>query len=75
MEADFQALGLLDERGLVNFDTLHNMQVRSCQVYAEKNLFATYSEETQNFEWMTFAECKENRGKQLQQQIQLRIVF
>jgi hypothetical protein len=50
--------GIMDERGLVQFDTLHNMQVRSCRVYADKDLFATYSTTTQNFEWMTFAECK-----------------
>ena len=50
--------GIVDERGLVNFDTLHNMQVRSCRVFAEKRLFATYSEESQQFEWMTFRECK-----------------
>ena len=48
----------MDERGLVQFDTLHNMQVRSCRVYADKDLFATYSTTTQNFEWMAFAECK-----------------
>ena len=53
----WQHEGILDERGLVNFDTLHNMQVRSCRVFADKNLFATYSEVTQKFEWMTFAEC------------------
>jgi hypothetical protein len=56
-EEKFYKEGILDERGLVQFDTLHNMQVRSCRVYAEKNLFATYSPETQKFEWMTFAEC------------------
>ena len=55
--AQWQHEGILDERGLVNFDTLHNMQVRSCRVFADKNLFATYSEVTQKFEWMTFAEC------------------
>ena len=57
-EQAFVKEGILDERGLVQFDTLHNMQVRSCRVYADKDLFATYSATTQNFEWMTFAECK-----------------
>ena len=56
-ELQWQKDGLLDERGLVKFDTLHNMQVRSCQVFADKNLFATYSATTQQFEWMSFAEC------------------
>jgi hypothetical protein len=55
------AQGIIDERNLVHFDTLHNMQVRSCQVFAPKPLFATYSPETKNFEWMTFAECKFQR--------------
>lgn len=57
-EKALQEEGILDERGLVVFDTLHNMQTRSCRVFAPKNLFATYSEETKNFEWMSFAECK-----------------
>ncbi len=57
-EQTFVKEGILDDRGLVQFDTLHNMQVRSCRVYADKDLFATYSATTQNFEWMTFAECK-----------------
>jgi hypothetical protein len=56
-EQEFRKDGILDERGLVQFDTLHNMQVRSCRVYADKDLFATFSPTTQNFEWMTFAEC------------------
>ena len=57
-EQQFVKEGIMDERGLVQFDTLHNMQVRSCRAYADKDLFATYSPTTQNFEWMTFAECK-----------------
>jgi hypothetical protein len=56
------AQGIIDERNLVQFDTLHNMQIRSCQVFAPKPLFATYSPDTKNFEWMTFAECKFSRG-------------
>ena len=61
MEQQYFKEGIMDERGLVQFDTLHNMQVRSCRVYADKDLFATYSTTTQNFEWMTFAECKSCR--------------
>lgn len=57
-EQQFVKEGIMDERGLVQFDTLHNMQVRSCRAYADKDLFSTYSVSTQNFEWMTFAECK-----------------
>jgi hypothetical protein len=57
-ERQFYDEGILDKRGLVQFDTLHNMQVRSCRVFADKDLFATFSPATQNFEWMTFAECR-----------------
>ena len=55
-EKIFQAEGLLDEQGFTIFDTLHIMQVRSCRVYAEKELFGTYSPESKQFEWMTFKE-------------------
>jgi hypothetical protein len=52
----FQEEGILDEQGLVNFDTLHNMQVRGCQVFAPRKLFGTYSASSKQFEWMTFGE-------------------
>jgi len=52
----FQEQGILDERGLTIFDTLHDMQVRSCQVFNDRKLFGTYSEETKDFEWMSFAD-------------------
>jgi hypothetical protein len=54
-ERVFYAQGLVDERGLTIFDTLHEMQVRSCHVYASHPLFGTYSNETQRFEWTTYA--------------------
>ena len=57
-EQQFVQENIMDERGLVQFDTLHNMQIRSCRAYADKDLFSTYSTTTQNFEWMSFAECK-----------------
>jgi hypothetical protein len=52
----FQKLGYLNEQGLTQFDTLHEMQVRSCQVYAPNPLFGSYSESSKAFEWMTFAQ-------------------
>lgn len=55
-EAAFQQEGILDERGLLNFDTLHEMQVRACQVFEPKELFGTYSEESKQFEFMTYGE-------------------
>lgn len=55
-EKEFQAAGILDENRLLNFDTLHEMQVRACQVFAPKRLFGTYSEESNQFEFMSFGE-------------------
>lgn len=53
-KADWHALGYVDDRGLTVFDTLHEMQERSCAVFADKDLFGTYNEEIKDFEWMTF---------------------
>jgi hypothetical protein len=53
-EQVFYEQGILDERGLTVFSTLHDMQVNSCQVYAGKKLFGTYGEASKQFEWMTF---------------------
>jgi hypothetical protein len=55
-EKVFQAKGFLDDRGLTIFETLHEMQVRSCQVFAPRKLFGTYSKESKQFEWMTYQE-------------------
>ena len=55
-EKAFQAKGFLDDRGLTVFDTLHEMQVRSCEVFASRKLFGTYSKESKQFEWMTYQE-------------------
>lgn len=55
-EKEFQEAGILDENRLLNFDTLHEMQVRACQVFEPKRLFGTYSEESNQFEFMSFGE-------------------
>lgn len=55
-EKAFQAAGILDENRLLNFDTLHEMQVRACEVFEPKRLFGTFSEESNKFEFMTFGE-------------------
>lgn len=53
----FQKDGYLDtDQVLVNFDTLHNMQVRGCKVFEQKNLFGTHNKTTSKFDWMTFQE-------------------
>jgi hypothetical protein len=60
-ERAFQAEGILDERALTVFDTLHEMQVRSCRVYADNDLFGTYNGKA--FEWMTYQEYANNVDK------------
>jgi long-chain acyl-CoA synthetase len=59
----WQELGYVDDKGLTIFDTLHEMQVRSCQTYGENPIFGTYSPESQKFEWMTFADYEEKVNK------------
>lgn len=54
----FYEMGYVDDRSLLCFDNLHDMQLRACDVFSTKNLFSTYSEESKKFEWMTFNECK-----------------
>jgi len=53
-EKIFQEQGILDENGLTVFETLHDMQSRACTVYAENNLFGTYSPITESFEYITY---------------------
>ena len=60
--ADIQAWkdrGILDENECTVFETLHEMQVNSCEVYAKNKLFGTYTEASKGFEWMTFGEFNE----------------
>jgi long-chain acyl-CoA synthetase len=54
--AAWKERGVIDDRELVQFQTLHEMQVNSCEVYAQNELFGTYTETSKSFEWMTFAE-------------------
>lgn len=51
---NLQAEGVLDERGLVNFDTLHELQLNSCKTFASSELFGTYSKDKKIFEWDTY---------------------
>jgi hypothetical protein len=53
---DFQELGFLDENGLTVYDTLHEMQVGACKVYAQNDLFGTYQEGSNSFEYMKYDE-------------------
>mmetsp|Transcript_14845 Transcript_14845/g.23049 ORF Transcript_14845/g.23049 Transcript_14845/m.23049 type:complete len:675 (-) Transcript_14845:2262-4286(-) len=57
------AESLVDERNLLRFDTLATLQKNACQVFAENELFGTYSEETKQFEWIDYAEFDKRVGK------------
>jgi hypothetical protein len=56
----WQELGYVDDKGLTVFDSLHEMQIRSCATYAENELFGTYTQGKDGkeafFQWMTFQE-------------------
>jgi hypothetical protein len=58
-EIEFQALGYLDEQKLTLFDTLHEMQVRSCEIYAENDLFGSYDAKDDCFKYITYSEFGE----------------
>ena len=55
-ENHFRDLGYLDDQGLTVFSTLHDMQVRSCAVYAENELFGSYDASANNFKYITYEE-------------------
>ena len=55
-ENHFKDLGYLNDEGLTIFSTLHNMQVRSCAVYAENELFGSYDAAENNFKYVTYEE-------------------
>jgi hypothetical protein len=55
-EQEFKEIGYLDDQALTVFDTLYEMQVRSCQIYAENDLFGTYNEAESNFKFITYEE-------------------
>ena len=53
---EFQKQGILDDQGLTVFDTLHEMQVNSCKVFTQNELFGTYDEPSNSFLFMTYDE-------------------
>lgn len=55
----------MDEGQLVQFDTLHTMQVNGCLAFNENDLFGTYKETDDGgtFEWMTYNEYGKNVDK------------
>ena len=60
---EFQELGYLDERGLTVFDTLHEMQVRSCTVFDENKLFGSYNEAENSYKYITYGEFDDKVNK------------
>jgi hypothetical protein len=48
--------GLLDNQGMTVFNTLHELQEVACKVYANNDLFGTFSEQSQKFEYLTYKE-------------------
>ena len=62
-ERKFQEMGYLDEDGLTVFDTLHEMQQRACAVYSENEIFGTYQEDTNSFEYITYSEYNDRIDK------------
>ena len=51
--------GYLDERGLTRFETLHELQVRSCAVFRDNPLFGTYDPATESFEFETYGDFEQ----------------
>lgn len=55
-EQEYHAKGWVDERGLTLFKTLHENQVRSCEIFADNDLYGNYSEETKAFEYKKYSD-------------------
>ena len=55
--------GWLDEHGLTRFDTLHELQTRSCAVFKDNPLYGVYNEQRQTFEFGTYGDFGQQVGK------------
>jgi len=55
-EQKYHDMGWLDDRGLTQFSTLHENQVRSCKIFATNPLYGVHNDETEEFEYSTYAE-------------------
>ncbi len=62
-----QERGILNQNNLLNFDTLHELQMNASIAFADNPLFGTYTERKEgegdkadaSFEWMTYSEYGE----------------
>ena len=53
-----QKQGILDDRELLQFNTLHELQKNACIAFSDNEIFGTFVEnkEKGDFEWMTYKE-------------------
>lgn len=57
-EKNFQRAGIIDDQGMVVFDTLHELQVHSSILYSDNDLFGTFDDKTKSYHYMTYAEYR-----------------
>lgn len=50
---------ILDDRELLQFNTLHELQKNACMAFADNTVFGTFVENKGDFEWMTYKEFGE----------------
>lgn len=50
---------ILDDRELLQFNTLHELQKNACMAFADNTVFGTFEENKGDFEWMTYKEFGE----------------
>ena len=64
-EQKYHDMGWMDDRGLTLFKTLHENQVRSCEIYADNELYGAYNDETGEFDYFTYKDFgdKVNRAR------------
>ena len=55
-ERKYHDMGWMDERGLTLFKTLHENQVRSCEIFADNELYGKYDPDSQKFVYSTYRE-------------------
>jgi hypothetical protein len=58
-ESRFKEAGYLDDHGVTKFDTLYEMQTTACKVFSGNELFGTYKEHSNKFEFMTYEQYDE----------------
>lgn len=55
---EWKQKGIIDDRDLIQFDTLHEMQVRSCTFFEPRNFLSLYNPAKDAFEPITYGDCK-----------------